>query len=69
MPAYYQNQETGETKQVPEMVEETLEMLSASTISLIINMGQNNDIPETVLLDLYRTMYDTAIDIVIGDKE
>lgn len=69
MPAYYVNEETGETKQVPEMVEETLELTSASLISLVINTAQNNGIPERVLLDLFRTIYDSGIDIVLGDNE
>ena len=69
MPAYYVNEETGETKQVPEIVEETLEMSSASLIFMIINVAHSNDIPERVLLDLFRTMYDTGIDIVMGDNE
>ena len=69
MPAFYSNEETGETKQVPDIVEETLEMTTASLIFLILNTAQNNDIPETVLFDLFRTMYNTGIDIVIGDKE
>lgn len=69
MPAYYVNKETGETKRIPEMVEETLEMTSASLISLVINTAQNNGIPERVLLDLFRTIYDSGIDIVLGDNE
>lgn len=69
MPAYYVNEETGETKQIPDIVEESLEMLSASLIFMLINTAHSNNIPETVLLDLFRTMYNTGIDIVIGDKE